>query len=287
MKLSGHTTPFAVLGHPIDHTLSPAMHNASLQALGMDAIYLAFNVNPARLMSVLHSMRDMGFGGVNLTVPLKEVAFKNLSELDDSARRMGAVNTIEFLEGGGLKGYNTDGTGFLLAIKEAFNAEVADKSVFILGSGGAGRALAITCAQERASEIGVTDMDHERSAKLANEIAGLNPDVSIIPVPADREAWKKVCLKADLVIQATPVGMREKDEPLLKADAFRKGQMVYDLVYMYPETGLLSEARQSGAQISNGLGMLLHQGARSFTIWTGKQADVKAMRRALEDAVYR
>ena len=118
MNLSGHTTPFAVLGHPIGHTLSPIMHNASFETLGMDAIYLAFNVDPSCLMPVLDSMKNMGFGGVNLTIPLKEVAFRNLSELSDSARKIGAVNTIEFLNNGKLKGHNTDGLGFLQAIKE-------------------------------------------------------------------------------------------------------------------------------------------------------------------------
>jgi shikimate dehydrogenase len=287
MKLSGHTTPFAVLGHPIGHTLSPVMHNASLQSLGMDAIYLAFDVDPSRLINVLHSMGDMGFGGVNLTVPLKEVAFNSLSLLDDSARTLGAVNTVEYLDNGDLKGHNTDGAGFLLALREAFEEEIKSKSVFILGSGGAGRALAITCAGQGARRITVTDSDPVRPPKVAAEIGRLSPEVPVTALPADRNKWKEASLEADLVVQATPVGMKQDDDPLLKSEAFRKGQMVYDLIYMYRETGLLSRARKSGARVSNGLGMLLHQGAHSFTIWTGKQADTAAMRRALEESVYR
>ncbi|MFC1583954.1 shikimate dehydrogenase [Fibrobacterota bacterium] len=286
MNLSGHTKPFAVLGHPIGHTLSPVMHNASMQALGMDAVYLAFDVEPGKLMNVLHSMRDMGFGGVNLTVPLKETIIKELPELDDSARIMGAVNTIEFLKDGSLKGHNTDGLGFLTAIRETFHTEVAGRSVLILGSGGAGRALAITCAKEGASDLVVTDLIEERSLNLAGEITSLLPDARVKALPADKQAWKETCLKSDLIIQATPVGMKPEDEPLLTSGSFRKGHMVYDLIYMFPETSLLSEARRSGARISNGLGMLLYQGARAFTIWTGLQADVAAMRNALENSIY-
>ena len=137
VKLSGHTKPYAVLGHPIGHTLSPVMHNASFQALGLDAIYLAFDVHPDRLMEVLPAMRDMGFGGVNLTVPLKEAAFRGLKELGPSAQWLGAVNTVEFRPDGTLKGHNTDGQGFLTALQEAFDLRVAGKRLFVLGCGGA------------------------------------------------------------------------------------------------------------------------------------------------------
>ena len=117
MNISGHTTPFAVLGHPIGHTLSPIMHNSSITALEMDAIYLAFDAAPERLMEILHAMRDMGFRGVNLTVPLKEVAFKGVDSLEASSKISGSVNTIEFMEDGSLRGHSTDGYGFVTALK--------------------------------------------------------------------------------------------------------------------------------------------------------------------------
>ena len=284
--LSGHTQPFAVLGHPIGHTLSPIMHNASIEELGLDAVYLAFDVHPDRLMQVLPAMGAMGFKGVNLTVPLKEVAFRGLTDLASSARNLGAVNTVQFLPDGNMRGHNTDGQGFLTAIDEAFKSGVKGLKVFVLGSGGAGRAVAIACAVEGAGEVAVTDLERERTERLAKEISDKTPLVGVRPVPSDPAAWARASREADLVIQATPVGMKQEDASLLPPAAFRKGQLAFDLIYMYPETPFMRAARSAGAVAANGLGMLLHQGAAAFTIWTGKPAAVPAMRKALETAVY-
>ena len=287
MNISGHTTPFAVLGHPIGHTLSPIMHNSSIAALDMDAIYLAFDAAPSKLMGILASMRDMQFGGVNLTVPLKEVAFRGVDQLDPSAKISGSVNTIEFLEDGTLRGHSTDGYGFVTALKESFDLSLTGKSVFVLGCGGAGRAVAITCATEGIAKITVSDIDNERAAKVVKEIKAIAPEVKVSSAGTDKSDWAKAAKEANLIIQATPVGMDPEDIPLLSLDAFTEGQMLFDLIYMYPETGIMSEAIAAGAKASNGLGMLLHQGARSFEIWTGKAPNITAMRNALEQAVYK
>ncbi len=281
--LSGHTRPYAVLGHPIGHTLSPVMHNAAFRALGLDAIYLAFDVHPDRLLQVLPAMADMGFGGVNLTVPLKEVAFRGLPALDESARRVGAVNTVAFTPEGP-RGHNTDGQGFLRAVEEAFGAPVAGRSVFVLGTGGAGRTVAITCAAAGAARVTVADADPARPARVCAEVAALCPGVEVRAAPAP--ACVAAAQAADLVVQATPVGMRPDEASPLPAAAFRPGQQAYDLIYMYPETAFMRCARQAGARAANGLGMLLHQGAWAFTIWTGQAAAVEAMRTALEAEVY-
>ncbi|MBN1671273.1 MAG: shikimate dehydrogenase [Kiritimatiellae bacterium] len=285
MHISGHTKPFAVLGHPIGHTLSPVMHNASLRALGLDAIYLAFDVDPERLIEVLHAMKAMGFAGVNLTVPLKEVAFRGLADLDESARRLGAVNTVK-TDGPALKGFNTDGAGFLLAVEEAFGCSVEGKTVFVLGNGGAGRAVAITCAVSGAGRLLLSDVATDRSARLKEEIEALAPSCGVSTVDPGDDVWAKTARETDLVVQATPVGMKAGDKSLLGPDAFRAGQMVFDLVYMYPETDFIRVARARGAEAANGLGMLLHQGAHAFAIWTGQQAATDVMRSALEEAVY-
>ncbi len=285
MELNAHTKLFAVLGHPVEHSLSPAMHNASLRALGMDAVYLAFDVAPDRLMAVLQGMAGMGVAGVNLTVPLKEVAFRGLSSLDDSARRLGAVNTVE-MRPEGMRGHNTDGYGILRAIDEAFHAGVRGLRVFVLGAGGAGRAVAITCASEGAASIALADKMQDRVAQVGAEIAGLAPSTKVSALGDNSGDWQAAAREADLVVQATTVGMKEDDKPLLSADCFRKGQMAFDLVYMFPKTGFMRNAARAGASAANGLGMLLHQGARSFTIWTGREPDVEAMRAALEQRVY-
>lgn len=281
--LSGHTQPFAVLGHPIGHTLSPVMHNASFQALGLDAIYLAFDVKPEALLSVLPAMQAMGFRGVNLTIPHKEVAFRGLAELDESARLVGAVNTVAF-SGGGMVGYNTDGYGFLKAVEEGFGGGVAGRSLFVLGCGGAGRAVALVSARAGAKSIVLADLDRERCEKVAAEIrGGEDVEVTIAATPADQ---LEACRASELVVQATPVGMKPDDQPLLPAGAFRPGQWAFDLIYMTPDTVFTREAATGGAKTCNGLGMLLHQGARAFAIWTGREPRVDVMRQALETAVY-
>lgn len=286
MKLSGSTTPFAVLGHPIGHTLSPVMHNSAFKVMRMDAVYLAFDVAPEKLSSVLPSMADMGFGGVNLTVPLKETAFRNLEHMDESARRLGAVNTIEFTSEGLIIGHNTDGYGFVAAVKEAFGKSVSGDRVLILGCGGAGRAVAITCAAENCSELMLTDLDAARAERLAEELAEISPDIPVHTIAPDKDAWAEASGRANIVVQATPVGMKETDESLLPPSAFSPGQVAFDLVYMYPETAFMKAALEAGALASNGLAMLLYQGARAFNIWTGREPAVQAMRTALEAEVY-
>jgi len=284
MKLSGHTKPFAVIGHPIGHTLSPIMHNASMQELGFDGIYLALDVHPDELMDVLPSMAKMGFAGVNLTVPHKEIAFRGLDKLDESAKLLGAANTVQFTDAG-MIGHNTDGYGFLMALEEAFGKRVEGDAVFVLGCGGAGRAVALMAAKEGAKSLVLADIDAGRVQRLEDEIKSLAPDV-VITQALDDASKVALCRECDLVVQASPVGMKQDDPSLLPPEAFRAGQRAFDLIYMYPETAILTTAREAGVQIANGLGMLLHQGARAFEIWTGVKPSVPAMRKALEEAVY-
>lgn len=284
MNITGHTKAFAVLGHPVGHTLSPAMHNAAFGALGMDAVYLAFDVLPENLLDVLKALRDVGFGGVNLTVPLKEVAVKGLPTLDESAQLLGAVNTVKFAPEG-MIGYNTDGEGFLKAVEESFDESAAGKSVFILGTGGAGRAVALACAGAGIRSIALADLDDGRCRRLAMEIETkfFVEDVNVVSKPQDLVAAAR---GADLVVQATPVGMGAGDPSPLGSSAFRSGQWAFDLVYMHPETAFTKAARTGGAKAVNGLGMLLHQGASAFEIWTGVKPPIHVMREALVKEVY-
>lgn len=276
----------AVLGHPIGHTLSPVMHNASIKALGLEAEYEygKLDVAPGELLARLAQLPAEGCAGVNLTIPLKEVAFQGLEKLDGSAKTLGAVNTVEFTADG-MVGHNTDGYGFLKALDEAFGKTVKGDSVFVLGCGGAGRAVALMAALDGAESLTLADVDAARVANLEKEISRLAPSVRIFQC-LEKGLQVKACREADLVIQASPVGMKKGDPSLLPPEAFRNGQRAFDLIYMYPETAFLSTAKAAGAQIANGLGMLLHQGARAFTIWTGLNPDTDAMRKALEKAVY-
>jgi shikimate dehydrogenase len=285
MNISPSTKLYAVLGHPIRHSLSPAMHNAAMAALNMDAVYLAFDMPSEKLMRSLESLGELGFGGVNLTVPLKEVAFRGIANLDESARRLGSVNTVKFTSVG-LEGFSTDGEGFLRAVREAFQITVMGRFLFILGCGGAGRAVALASAMAGASGLMLADIDPARIRKLAREIAGLPGKIKVSEIASDPGAWATAGREAELVVHATPVGMHPGDASPLAAESFRPDQLVYDLIYMFPETPLMKVARERGARVSNGLGMLLHQGARSFAIWTGVEPPADVMRQVLEAGVY-
>jgi shikimate dehydrogenase len=230
-------------------------------------------------------MRDMGFGGVNLTVPLKEVAFRALADLDAGARRLGAVNTVE-MTADGLRGHNTDGDGFLAAVREAFGRGAAGAAVFVLGAGGAGRAVALSCAVDGAARVTLADLDAARARRLADAVRAAAPGTEAVCVDAAGRAAVCAAHAADLVVQCSPVGMRADDPSPLPDAAFRAGQLAFDLVYMYPRTAFMRAAEAAGARAANGLGMLLHQGARAYTLWTGQAAATAAMRAALEEAVY-
>jgi shikimate dehydrogenase len=211
-----------------------------------------------------------------------------LDRLDESAILFGAANTVEF-SSGELVGHNTDGYGFIKALEEAFGKSVEGDAVFVLGCGGAGRAIALQAAVKGAKTLVLADIDADRVRRLNDEIIGLTPKVTpkveVVEALCDCEK-AELCRACDLVVQASPVGMKEGDPSLLPPEAFREGQRAFDLIYMYPETAFLTTAREAGAGIANGLGMLLHQGARAFEIWTGIEPNVPAMRQALEEAVY-
>ena len=284
MNIDGKTRVFAVLGHPVAHTLSPAMHRAAFEALGLNAVYTAFDVPPERLGPALDGLQALGFGGANLTVPLKEIACRLLPRLDESARLLGAVNTVRFGDDGPT-GYNTDGEGFLRAVEEAFGAPPAGKKLFVLGTGGAGRAVALACAGAGVSRFVLADRDPARARRLAMELETqfLASESRAVETPGEIVGAAR---EADLVVQATPAGMKADDDSPLPPEAFRAGQWAFDLVYMYPETAFLRAAREGGAKAANGLGMLLHQGAKAFELWTGVTPPAAAMRRALEREVY-
>jgi len=284
MRLSGHTRPYAVLGHPIGHSLSPAMHNAAFAELGMDAVYLALDIAPERLAAALPALRDLHFGGVNLTIPHKEVALPALNALDQTARAVGAANTVEFAADGRMIGHNTDGYGFLAALREAFDADPADADVVVLGAGGAGRAVALTARAAGARAVAVFDTDAARAARVAAE-AESRPGAGSVAALTAAETPARAAA-ADWVINATPLGMKPGDASPLGPEAFRAGQRAFDLIYMQPETVFMRAAAAGGARTANGLGMLLHQGARAFEIWTGRAAPVAVMRAALRRAVY-
>lgn len=278
--------PYALLGHPVGHSLSPAMHNAAFRALGLNARYTLLDVLPRDLPATLDELHAGGFGGLNITIPHKEAAFRFLARhhaVSDSARVLRAVNTVVFRRDGAMEGHNTDAPGFLDALREAFRASPSGKRILLLGAGGAGRALALTCVLHGAAELLVADLRPAARRRLLLALRETAPGLPVAGVSLARAA--RAARDCDLILQATPVGMTPGDSSLLPPDAFRKGQLVFDLIYNPAETPLLAGARSAGARTANGLGMLLHQGARAFRLWTGRKPPVAVMRAALQQAL--
>ena len=283
---NGKPIPFALLGHPVGHSLSPAMHNAAFKALGLRANYSLLDVQPGDIPRALEDLRQKQYGGLNITIPHKEAAYRFLAAkhaLSDTAQLLQSVNTVVFRPDGSLLGDNTDAPGFLDALKESFRASPRGKRILLLGCGGAGRALALVCAMQGAESILVADLNLAARRRLLLALRKAAPGLPVAGVSLDRA--QIAARDCDLIIHATPVGMHPGDPSLLPSAAFRKGQIVFDLIYNPALTPLLATAQAAGARTANGLGMLLHQGARAFHLWTGRKAPIPVMRAALEKAL--
>jgi shikimate dehydrogenase len=281
MQIDGSTTIVGVFGHPIAHTASPAMHNAAFKALKLNWAYAAFAVDPAKLRPALLGARDMGVRGINLTVPHKILALDIVDEVDAEARQLGAVNTVSF-EAGKLRGFNTDGYGIARALKEEFGFGFKGKRVLVLGAGGAGRAIAVKAALDGALRVYVANRTAAKIEPIAREIAATKTECRAVAP----DALAPVMPDVDVLINATSVGLKTGETLGLPAPLFGPQLFVYDTIYRPAETELLRTATEAGARTANGLSMLLHQGARSFEIWTGQKAPLAVMRRALRAAVY-
>ncbi len=265
---------FGIFGDPIEHSLSPAMQNAALRALGINACDHAFRVRGVDLKDAVLGARAMSFAGLNLTIPLKEKALElDFLQPDPLALAIGAVNTVSFTESRDIVGYNTDGLGALLALQNA-QVMIRDKEVLIIGAGGAARATAYTLAQEGA-EISIANRSIKRAQELAASVGVMGYSLC--------DLGRLVPL-ADIIINCTSVGMREGDARLLEGSLLQSHQAVFDIVYNR-ETELLKDARAVGAVALDGVMMLVYQGAKALQIWTGKKAPVDVMERAVREAL--
>ncbi len=279
MKIEGTTKIIGVFGYPIKHTASPAMHNAAFEALGLDYVYLPFEVRPQRLEEAAKALISLNIVGVNVTIPHKETVCPHLDEISREAELIGAVNTIA-VRSERLIGYNTDGQGFIASLKEDGGETVQGKTLLVLGAGGAARAVAIQAALEGAGRISITDMLEERAEKVASHIEKNIPSCKVGVVPRDKV--QSTLKDADFLINATPVGMKPEDPLIIDPDWLFPHLLVFDLVYNQGETRLMKAAREKGCRVVGGLGMLAHQGAISFQLWTGRKAPLEVMRGALE-----
>ncbi len=284
MKITGKTEVVGLFGYPVRHTASPAFQNAGFEAAGLDWVYLPFEVSPDELGRAIDGAAALGFRGLNLTIPHKQAVIEYLDGLSPEAEIIGAVNTVDIRDGI-LKGYNTDGRGFVRSIEEESGLDLAEKKVVVIGAGGAGRGVAVQAALDEASEVCVCDCDENRSRSVVSLIdSRIRAGVARF-VPSTDSAIEESVRRCELFVDATPLGMKPDDRMSIDPDWLNPASLVYDLVYDPPETRLLRAARQHGCRTQNGLGMLLYQGCIAFEIWTGIPAPVADMRRALEEAV--
>jgi len=281
MQVKATTKIYGIFGHPVSHSLSPLMHNSAFAALGLDCVYTAFDVHPDDIGKAADAIRALGISGVNVTIPHKQAIIPHLDEVSPDAKHTGAVNTVKN-EGGRLTGYNTDVGGFMRDAREELGISPEGASVLLLGAGGAARAVISAFGMNGAKRIAIANRTPGKAEKLAEEFGRFFPDTTIYPVDSgDAGAMTKELGLTDLLVNSTSGGMEGASGLEINIGALRDGAAVYDLVYKPRETKLVKEAKALGHKAVGGLGMLLYQGALSFEIWTGENAPVDVMRKAI------
>jgi shikimate dehydrogenase len=256
----------AVIGHPVRHSVSPLLHNAAFRALGLDWVFTAFEVAPGRAAAAAGAARDLGIAGLSVTMPHKADILPALDGLSPVAETLGAVNTVVRQAAGQLFGHNTDGAGFLDALREDEGFDPRGRRCLVVGAGGAARAVVLALAQAGAAEVVIANRTEGRAA----EAAALAPGVA-------RSGTVDEAGDVELVVNATPQGMAGNAQLAVPADLLGSGQLVVDLVYHPAVTPLIEAARARGAVAVNGLGMLIHQAAHAFRLWTGEDPPLEVM----------
>lgn len=280
MVIKGSTKVVGLIGEPVEHSFSPPMHNEAFKTLGLDYVYVPFNVSPDNLKSAIEGANSLNIQGLNVTIPHKINVIKYLKELDPIAELIGAVNTIDFKN---LKGYNTDGIGCIRAIEEV--TKIKDKNIVVAGAGGAARAIVFYLAKYGAEEVNILNRNLKKAENLASDLLASNLISNVNS--SDISEISKFISDADILIDTTPIGMHPNvsDEPIVKAADIHEELVVNDIVYNPNETVLLKEAIKANAKVVYGIKMLLYQGAESFKIWTGKEAPIDVMEAKLKETL--
>ena len=280
MVIKGSTKVVGLIGEPVEHSFSPPMHNEAFKTLGLDYVYVPFNVSPDNLKSAIEGANSLNIQGLNVTIPHKINVINYLKELDPIAELIGAVNTIDFKN---LKGYNTDGIGCIRAIEEV--TKIKDKNIVVAGAGGAARAIVFYLAKYGAEEVNILNRNLKKAENLANDLLASNLISNVNS--SDISEISKCISDADILIDTTPIGMHPNvfDEPIVKAEDIHEELVVNDIVYNPNETVLLKEAIKANAKVVYGIKMLLYQGAESFKIWTGREAPIDVMEAKLKETL--
>lgn len=274
---------YAVLGWPVEHSISPQMQNAAFQACGINAEYERIATPPEQLVEVVERLRRQKYSGWNVTVPHKENILPLLDNLETNAKLAGSVNTV-IRSANQLTGFSTDGYGLEKALHEAFNTDIKDSSLVFIGAGGATRATAMHFALQGVKRLTIINRTLEKAQSLCDLInTSVNRPVAT-PYPINRpDKWQAALLSADVIIQGTSLGLKPADPLPLSVEMLEAKMCIYDMIYK--KTPFLQQAEQKDCRIADGHGMLLHQGARSFELWTGLDAPVEEMRKVLKQII--
>jgi shikimate dehydrogenase len=277
MAISGKTQVCGVIGDPIEHTLSPTIHNAAFNHLKLDFVFLAFRVKATELENAIRGMRGLGIHGLNVTMPHKGTVIAYLDMVDSTVKFLGSANTI-LNKNGKLSGFNTDGAGALKALREN-GINLSGKKVVLLGAGGAAKAIAFSLAKE-VGELVVLNRAAEKAKKLA-EALELALNKKVVGGALSPDTIAENLQDSDVLINATSVGMHpEADQSIVPPQLLRSDLTMMDIVYNPVETKLAKAAKAAGAKVISGVEMLIYQGAASFEIWTGRSAPIEVMRLA-------
>lgn len=282
MHIDGKTQMVGIVGHGIDYTLSPAIHNAAFESLGMNWLYVPLHVSPGDLRAGVLGLRALGFRGCNVTIPHKVEAASYLDGLDGAARELESVNTV-VSDDGLLIGHNTDVEGFQAFLREE-GVKAVGSSVLIIGAGGAARAVALALAEEDASRIFVMNRSRQRALELEVLLKRATPATEISLRTFDLEG-SSILRECDVVVNCTPLSGSGASELPIAYEGFKADKWAIDLKYAERGTAFLEEASARGAKTADGEGMLLHQAAASFRLWTGRPAPLHEMREAYRGAL--
>ncbi len=276
MTVNGKTRVCAIIGDPVEHSLSPVMHNAAFKELGLNLVYVAFTVTSTELKDAVVGAKSLGLRGLNVTMPHKNAVMSHLDAVDSTAKSIGAVNTV-LNNQGKLIGYNTDGSGAMIALQEN-GVDLEEKKLVLLGAGGAAKAIAYQAAQD-VEELVILNRTPEKAKKLAEALKSFGAKVKGGTLSS--EVLKQELPTTDILVNATSVGMHpDVDSSPVPSDLLHSNLSVMDIIYNPLETRLLKDAKSAGAKVGSGIEMLLYQGAVAFEIWTNCPAPVEVMREA-------
>lgn len=279
-SIDSYTKLYGVIGQPVRHSKSPLMLNRAFAETSIQAVYLAFEVQPSQLLHAVQAVRAMGMGGINVTIPHKVEIMAHLDEIDEHAQRIGAVNVVVNRDDR-LIGYNTDGIGYTRSLQEETGIDLQGKHVLMIGAGGASRGVGYALAQAGIARLTIANRTYDKAAQLADSLQAYTRAEAI-----DLEAVQRALADVDVIINTTSIGMSPFIDELPVALASISAQhLVSDLIYNPRETRFLREAQKLGSHIHGGLGMFIYQGAYAFEYWTGQPAPIRAMREVVEQAM--